>query len=144
MRNYKTWFWVAVSLQFLTAGLHSLSFFHDPAPANETERTLIDLMQHYQQDLGGMQVTMADLMTALSACFSLLCLLGGLSNAYLLRRLHDDAVLGGILWINLIVFGILFAVMAVFAFPPPIILTGGIFGFLLLSLVVKTVRTPRS
>lgn len=26
MRNYKTWYWLAIAIQFLTAAFHALSF----------------------------------------------------------------------------------------------------------------------
>ena len=124
MLQYKTWYWAAVVFQLLTSALHSLSFFNDPAPANESERVLFDLMRHYRRDLGGMSVSTEELMTALSACFTLLYLFGGLLNAYLLRRSKDEDLLRGVLKINLLVFGICFVVMAAFTFPPPIVLTG--------------------
>jgi len=138
MRNYKTWWWVAVVLQLVTAAIHALSFLNEPVPANDTEKQLIDLMQNYRQNLAGMAVTMDGLLTALSACFSLLYLFAGLVNAYLLRRCQDDMLLNGILWINLPIFGLCFAVMAAFTFPPPIILTGLAFIFLALAKVFQT------
>ncbi len=137
MRNYKTWWWVAVVLQLITAAIHALSFLNEPVPANDTEKQLIDLMQNYRQNLAGMEVTMDGLFTALSACFSLLYLFAGLINAHLLRRCQDDALLNGVLWINLPIFGICFAIMAKFTFPPPIILTGLVFVFLALAKVIR-------
>lgn len=137
MRNYKTWFWTAVVLQALTAGIHALSFLNDPQPKNDTEKTLIDLMHNYRQNLAGSMVSMEELLTALSACFSLVYLLGALVNGWLLRRSQDETVLGGILAINIIIFGVGFVIMAVYTFPPPIILTGLVFFFLVLAAVVR-------
>jgi len=137
MRNYKTWWWVAIVLQLLTAAIHALSFLNEPVPTNDTEKQLIDLMQNYRQNLAGMEITMDGLLTALSACFSLLYLFAGLVNAYLLRRCQDDALLNGVLWINLPIFGICFAIMATYTFPPPIILTGLVFIFLALAKVTR-------
>lgn len=136
MRNYKSWWWVAAVLQLITAAIHALSFLNKPTPANDTERQLIDLMQNYRQNFAGMEVTMDGLFTALSACFSLLYLFGGLINVYLLRRCQDNLLLNGVLRINLLIFGICFAVMAAFTFPPPIILTGLAFIFLVLAKVM--------
>lgn len=51
-------------------------------------------------------------------------------NAYLLRKRVDAAFVKGITAINLIVFGAVFVVMAVFTFLPPIIFSGLIFGCL--------------
>ena len=81
------WLKITIVLQLLTAGIHSLSFFSDPVAKNETESQLIDLISNYHNDLGaGFTPTFSDLFTALSACFSLLCLFGGLLNMYLLRK----------------------------------------------------------
>jgi len=86
---------------------------------------LHELFTTYQKDLGGgFHRTFSDLFTALSSCFSFVCLLGGLINAYLLKKKVSAEILRGITLINVIVFGGIFAVMAFFTFLPPIILTG--------------------
>ena len=126
--------WAAVVLQFLTAGIHALSLFVSPVPDNETERQLHELIITYQKDLGGGFLrTFSDLFTALSSCFSFVCLLGGLINAYLLKIHASSEILRGVVLINVIVFGAIFAVMAFFTFLPPIVLTGLIFAALLLA-----------
>ena len=56
MRNYRTWYWLAIAIQFLTAAFHALSFLNDPVPKNESERILFDLMRNYRQDLGAASV----------------------------------------------------------------------------------------
>jgi len=137
MRNYKTWFRTASVLQFITAGIHALSFLNDPQPANETEKILFDLMRNYRSDLAGMMVSTEELMTGLSACFTFLYLFGGLINFWLLRKTQDETVLGGVLVINLLIFGPLFVIMAIYTFPPPILFTGLVFFFLLLAWVVR-------
>jgi len=137
MRNYKTWFLTAIVLQFITAALHSLSFFNTPVPQNDQEKLLFDLMRNYRQDLGGMRVSTEELMLALSACFALLYLFGGLVNLFLLRKSQDLALHRGLLWINVVVFGICFAVMAKFTFPPPIVLTGLVWLFLGVALITN-------
>jgi hypothetical protein len=48
---------------------HSLSLFEQPAPANETERQLQNLMSNYKFDLLGSQRTMDNLFRGLSICF---------------------------------------------------------------------------
>lgn len=93
-------------------------------------------MTTYRHDLGaGFRPTTANLVTALSSCFSLLCLLGGLMNAYLLKKRVAAAIMRGVILINLLVFAICFVMMAVFTFLPPIILTCLIVLFLILALV---------
>jgi uncharacterized iron-regulated membrane protein len=115
-------------LMLLTAFFHTLSFFSEPKPANDTEKTLFALMKNYQRDLGlGFTPTTSDLMTGLSACFSLLCLMGGLLNLFLAKKNQDISLLKGILNIELLVFGLLFVLMAIYTFLPPIVLTSLIF-----------------
>lgn len=122
----------------ITAVVHSISLFVDPVPQNETERQLIELMTTYRNDMGGFQPTTADLMTALSSCFSLLCLLGGLTLWYVARQNIGPATLKGIVRIHLVVFGICFMMMSLFTFLPPIILTGLAF----FSLVMVSMTLP--
>jgi hypothetical protein len=76
---------------------------------------------------------MSNLLTALSSCFTFICVLGGLTNAYLLRRRIATDVLKGVVGIHLLVFGCLFAVLLALTFSPPIVLTGLIAVFLLLA-----------
>jgi hypothetical protein len=136
LKRYTFWLWLAVVFMFLTGAIHSVGLFVHPTPANEVERQLIELMTTYKHDLGaGFHPTMGNLFTALSSCFSLLCLLGGLTNAYLLKKKINAEILKGIVWINLLVFGICFVMMLVFTFLPPIVLTGLIVLFLTLALI---------
>jgi hypothetical protein len=128
LKRYPFWLWTAVVFLFLTALIHSLSFFIQPAPQNETERQLLDLLANYKSDLGGgFKRSTKDLFTALSACFSLVCLLGGLTIAYLAHEKTELRILKGVVGINVLIFGICFGLMAVFTFLPPIVLTGLIF-----------------
>lgn len=136
LKRYQFWLWTAIAIMLLNATVHSITLFIHPAPGNEVERQLTELMRTYQMDFGaGFHPTMENLFTALSSCFSLLCLLGGLTNAYLLKKNIDAGILKGIVWINLLVFGICFAIMAVFTFLPPIVLTGLIVLFLALAAI---------
>jgi len=137
LKNYRTWFWLAVVFQLLNAALHSVSLFVALEPANETERRLIELLNTYHFEMGaGFNPTMSNLFTALSSCFTLLCAFAGAVNAFVLRR---DAVelMSGILLINIVIFGVCFGVMAVFTFLPPIILTGLIFTCLLVAFIFR-------
>ncbi len=141
LKRYTFWLWAAVVLQFLTAFFHSLSFIITPEFNNDTERQLFDLASTYRFDMGGgFHPTFGNLFTALSACFPFLFILGGLINAYLLRKKAGVEILKGILVINIIVFGSCFAVMAIFTFPPPIILSGLVFVALLVALFLISRR----
>lgn len=128
LKKYRFWLWTAVVLLFLTALIHATTLFIEPAPKNETERQLLALLVGYKQDFGaGFQRSMKEIFIALSACFSLVCLLGGLTLGFLARKKADVQILRGVVGIHVLVFGICFGVMAVFTFLPPIVLTGLIF-----------------
>ena len=134
LKQYRVWLWSAVVFLLLTALIHASTLFIQPGPQNETERQLLDLMSTYKQDFGaGFQRTTKELVTALSACFSLVCLLGGLTLGYLARKRADAPFLKGVVGIHVLVFGICFALMVKFTFLPPIILTGLIFVTLLIA-----------
>ena len=134
MKNYKIWFKIAINAQFIAAGLHALSLFISLPATNETEKQLTTLMDNYKFDLGaGFHRTMSEMTLVFSACFSLVCLLGGLVNWYLLKKKVEPEVLKGVINVNLIVFGILLVLVLTNAFLFPILLIGLIFFFLILS-----------
>lgn len=142
LKNYRTWLWAAVVLQLVTAAIHSISLFISPEPKNETERQLFEMMSTFRLDLGaGFRPTFGNLVTALSSCFSFVCLFASMVNSYLLWKRPDAGLMRGIVIINLVIFTPLFAVMAVFTFLPPIVLTGLIFVTLLAAFI--TMRSAR-
>jgi hypothetical protein len=137
LKRFRFWLWAAVVFLFLTALIHSLTLFIQPTPLNETERQLFELMVNYRTDFGaGFKRSTRDLVTALSACFSLVCLLGGLTLGYLARQQVNRSLLKNVVGIHLLVFGLCFGVMAVFTFLPPIVLTGTSFFCLLMTYVL--------
>jgi len=139
MKRYTIWLKTTAILQILTALIHSSSFLSKPVAANETEETLFNLITTYHRDMGaGFNPTYSDLFTAVSACFALLYLLGGLINWYLLAKNADISIMKGITTINLIVFAITAVIMYLFAFLPPIILTALVF----LTLIVSRITFP--
>jgi hypothetical protein len=143
MRRFNFWLWLAVVFQLLTAAIHSVGLFISPTPTNETERQLIDLMLNYKQDMGaGFHRSMWNLFTALSSCFSLLCLLGGLTNFYLLKKKIEAGVVKGLVGIQVLVFGICFGVTLAFTFLPPIVLTGLVLISLLAAFLTATKNQP--
>ena len=102
-----------------------IGFFFTTRVENETERQLHLLLTTYREDMGaGFHPTFWNLFTALSACYPLLCLLGGLTLGYLLIKHTEPAVMKGMLAIHLAIFTICFLVMAFLTFLPPIFLTG--------------------
>lgn len=137
LKSYRFWFKSVIVLQLLTAGIHALSFLVEQTPGNETEKQLLDLMNNYKLNLGaGYSPTTSDMFLALSSCFSLLYLLGGLINLQLIRIKLDQTAYTGILNINILVFGISFIIMYFFTFLPPIVLTGLTFLLLLITRIV--------
>ncbi len=145
MKKYTTWLKVAAIFQVLTAAFHSISLFVTPIPTNDTEKQLLDLMSTYMMDMGsGFHRSMGDLMTGLSSCFSLVYLLGGLLNWYLVSKKLAPDIFRGVIIINLVIFGIAFGLMVTFTFLPPIILTGLVFTFLLFSWVSIRSRAQKA
>jgi len=137
LKRYTFWLKAAIVFQFLSAALHSVSFFVEPDLHNDTERQIHELITTYHPEMGlGFHPSFWNLFTALSACFPLLCVLGGLTLAYLFRKRVAADVMRGIILINLIVFGVCFVIMLLFTFPPPIIVTGFIFVTLLMAFIL--------
>jgi hypothetical protein len=139
MKKYSTWLKTTAILQFTAAIIHAITLFVTLPPNNETEKQLFTLMDTYRLDFGaGFHRTMGELVFALSACFCLVCLLGSLLNWYLLRKKVGPEIMQGVITINLVVFGILFGLTVAFAFLMPIILSGLIFLFLIISRLTMT------
>lgn len=137
MNNYLLWLRVSSILQIITGCIHAVGLFRSPVPANEKERTLNELLTTYRPDLGPLfHPTFGDIFLALSACFTFLYLLGGLSILYLLSKGLSPGTWKGLVAINLLVFGPAFLVMLLLTFLPPIVLTGAV--FISLSLAYAT------
>lgn len=116
---------VTACIQLLTAIFHSLSIFIEPIPASDEERTLIELMRTYHMDAGaGFTPTFDTIVKALSSCFSLICLLGGLQNLLILKFDLPKAFIKSFYAINSLIFLTVFLVMGIWTFLPPIVLTG--------------------
>lgn len=132
LRKFSFWIWGAIITQLLTSAFHSLSFFVKQEPGNDTEKQLLDLVTNYKADLGmGFHKSFAELFTAVSLCFTLICLFGALLNWYLHRKKIAADTWRGVLLIEVFIFGAMAAAMLVFAFGPPIICTALIFIFVL-------------
>ncbi|MFM9903757.1 MAG: LIC_13387 family protein [Pyrinomonadaceae bacterium] len=137
LRRYTFWFSAAIIFQLMVGVLHALSLFIASRPANETEQQMLMLITTYRMDLGaGFSPTYANLFTAVSSCFTFLCLYAGLTNGYLLWKHTEPAVMRGIIGINVAIFGVVFLTMAFFTFLPPIVFTGLIFVNLLAAFIV--------
>ncbi|MFN0138974.1 MAG: LIC_13387 family protein [Pyrinomonadaceae bacterium] len=140
LRRYTFWLSAAVLFQLITAVMHSFSFFMSPKIENETERQLYELVTTYRMATGdGFSPTFMSLFTAMSVCFTLVCLLGGLTLGYMLLKNSEPKLMKGLIAINLAVFGVLFVVMIVFTFLPPVVFTGLIF----VNLLAAYIFVPR-
>ncbi len=136
-KRYTFWFSAAILFQLLTGVLHSISLFIKSDPANEIERQMVELITTYKMDAGsGFTPTYSDLFTALSSCFTFLCVYAGLTNGYLLIKQTEPNVMKGILAINVGIFGVVLLVMAFFTFLPPIVCSALIFVNLLAAYIV--------
>lgn len=136
MKKYTAWLKTAAIFQILNALMHVPSLFFSPPPNNDTEKQLFTLMDTYRFNFGaGFEHTMTEMTLVFSACLSLLCLLGGLLNWYLLSKKTEPEIMKGVVTINLFVFGILFILTVAFTFLIPVISIGLISVFLLLARV---------
>src|SRR4029077_15381980 len=98
MKKYSTWLKTAAIFQFIATIIHAITLFVSPPPNNETEKQLFSLMDTYKFDFGaGFHPTMGGLTLTLSACFCLVCLLGGLINWYLLRKKVEPEIMKGVI-----------------------------------------------
>lgn len=128
MKAYNIFLKCGIALMAITGLFHSISLFTSPKPQNETESQLIELMNSYQMDMGfGFQPSMANLVTALSSCFSLICFLGVLLLMILAKNDSSNAMTRPILNALLLCFTILFVIMFCFTFIAPVVCTGLIF-----------------
>lgn len=123
--RYLFWLRTTAVLQIITAAIHAMSFFRNPAPENAR---LTELMSTKRLDLGPyFHPTQGDIFIGLSSCFSFLYLFGGMTILYLLQKNLPSQTWKGLTSICLLVFGGAFLVMLLFTFLPPIILTGVVF-----------------
>lgn len=148
LNRYLFWLRLAAVLQLATACIHALSFLRHPAPENETERQLQEMMTTYKLNLGPyFHPTTEHLFLGLSACFSFLYLLGGLTNWYLSQKNLSPETMKGVTFINVMVFGGTFLVMLIFTFLPPIVLTGAVFLSLCFAYAtnhIHTIKLPKN
>ena len=132
LKKFSFWIWGLIITQLFTGAFHSISFFITPEPTNETEKQLMDLTRNYKPDAGmGFNPSFKDLFTGLSMSFMLICLFGGILNWYLKKKMIAADLWKGVLLIEIIIFGGLFAAMLAFTFSIPVICTGLIFLFVL-------------
>ena len=120
--RYKTLFKFGSWVLIVTAGFHSLSLIADSTPANETERQLLDLMQHYKMDMGaGMQRSMDDLVTFFSLSMSVLTLAIGVFNLLLARFFDNQVLAAKVMAFNAILWVLYLIPLYMLTFLPPMV-----------------------
>jgi hypothetical protein len=137
-KRQRTFFRIGAWACIVCSGIHLAGQFAPrPAPANEAERTLFDLMTTYRKDWGaGFHRTTMDFVKGFSLTFSLFLLFAGVIAVLLAARPPQDAVL----WRRLrlayaIGMGILLAINVVYFFLPPLVCVAVIFlAFLMAAL----------
>lgn len=138
-KNYVFWMKTAMVLCFVTAAAHALSFISEPVGGNDIENEMIRLITTHQMNLGnGFNRTFYELFTALSSCFSMMYLLGGLILLHLIRKDADPSLVKGLLGLCLLPFILSFIIMTSLTFLPPILLTA----LVVVSLTAAWVFTP--
>jgi len=134
MKKTTTWIKFAIAFQLVKATLHSLSFFNEPLPANESESQLIQLMTTLHFNFGaGFTPTMQDLMNSFSISFSLLLIFGGALNWFLLLKNADPHLFKGVILMQVLIYGLCLVAMYILTFLIPVICIALIFIALLIT-----------
>jgi hypothetical protein len=139
-KRYTFWFTAAVLFQFLSGLLHSVSLFIPLSGDNDVEKQMISLVTTLRLDMGaGFHPTFFNLFIALSSCLTFLFFYAALTNGYLLWKHTEPSVIRGIIWINILIFAILFAVVAYLTFLIPIVCVG----LVLVNLIAAIIVVPK-
>ena len=142
-KRYKVWLIAAVIFQLLSGLTHSITLFISPPPSNDSERKLNEMMSTFHPNLDPwFHPSFADLVTALSSCFTFVCLLGGLTLGYMLLKHAELPLMRGLTAINLFIFGVLLAVVLWFAFIIPVAFIALIFVNLLIAFLLMPKGEP--
>ena len=134
MNKSTMWIKFAIIFQLITAAMHSLSFFNEPIPSNESESQLIHLMTTLRFDFGaGFTPTMQDLMNSFSISLTLLLIFGGVLNWFLLLKQAEPHLIKGVILIQVLIFGLCLIATYFLTFLVPVISIALIFVALLLT-----------
>jgi hypothetical protein len=83
--------------------------FKEPAPENETEKQLLDLMINYKMYIGSDEITMMGLQKGFSLVFTLFLIWPGVLGLYVSKRVSTQLLRN----INFIYVGVLLAELAI-------------------------------
>jgi hypothetical protein len=82
----RRFFTIGAFVLLLLGAVHGLSLLGRPAPANDTERQLLDLMSNYKFNVMGSRRTMDDFLRGFSISFMLSALILGVFDLTLCRE----------------------------------------------------------
>ncbi len=102
--------------------VHSLSLFGNPAPANDTERQLLDLMSNYKFNVMGSMRSMDNFLHGFSISFMLAALITGALNLALCRE--RASLLKRVALIDAIWLAVMIAVSLRYFFLVPVLFLG--------------------
>jgi hypothetical protein len=106
-------------LLIVTACLHTVGLVQEPVAENETERTMLSLMSSYQMDLMGKKVTIMDLYTFFSLNFTILTLVIGVFDLWILKQNVGSAFLKKIMMGNVLIWALYLIPLFVWTFLLP-------------------------
>lgn len=131
--NYKTFFKFGAWALLVTGCIHLMSFIGKPAPVNDTERQLMDLLANYRFDLGaGTTRTMQELINFFSLSMSLLCFFAGFLNSMLIKYFDNEELAKKAVIFNAIFWTVYLIPLYLLTFlPPQICFTIAWLGFVL-------------
>lgn len=93
MGKGRVWMKIGAVVLFLTAAAHLAGHLAGaPEPANDQERQLLDLMQNYKMDLGGMERSTKEILDGFSLSYSVFLFFAGLGTFVVVRSRDDAAV----------------------------------------------------
>jgi hypothetical protein len=99
----RLWFRIGCYALIVTSVVHLIGHFSGPPPpANDTERTLLQLLQTYVIDLPGGGRTFEQLMSGFSLAYSIFMAWIGAIGLMVMRRTGDAGIQRGLARINLL------------------------------------------
>ena len=133
LSNFGRLFKIASWLTVITGILHLSTLLAPVTPKNETEEQLLSLMREYKFDLGGgIERSIHEIMTGLSAGFGIFIVFAGVLNLFLFGR-GSFFQNRNIVIANIFLWTILLVIVWIFFFWPPMILTSLCWIFYLLA-----------
>lgn len=103
----------------VTSLIHSLSFFNEPQPQNDSERQLFDLLRNYRFDLAGTMRSMEELMNFFSLTMTFLCLFAGIINLLIVNYFDNEALARRVVAFNAVFWTVFLVPLYLLTFLPP-------------------------